>query len=276
MIDRFSRLPASLAAQSRTVRLGAGSIPALLAHPDWKTRAPFVIWLHGRTAHKELDSGRYTRWLKAGIGVCAIDLPGHGERFDASLQSAQTTLLMLEKAIEEIDPVLEALSTPEYAPVFDPSRIGIGGISAGGMVVLRRLCDPHPFACAAVEAASGSFDHMPGYIDRHGRTLVERNDPIRHIAGWRPIPLLALHSEADAWVPVGGIRSFVKALRARYTAAGADPGDIQFVTWPVTGAPHEHLGFGRVANDAKTLQTRFFGRFLHPTNAERVQPERPR
>jgi hypothetical protein len=37
------------------------------------------------------------------------------------------------------------------------------------------------------------------------------------------------------------------------------------VTWPSTGAPHEHLGFGRVANDAKNLQTAFFKRHLLPS-----------
>jgi len=34
--------------------------------------------MHGRTANKELDPGRYLRLIRAGIAVCAIDLPGHG------------------------------------------------------------------------------------------------------------------------------------------------------------------------------------------------------
>jgi fermentation-respiration switch protein FrsA (DUF1100 family) len=128
--------------------------------------------------------------------------------------------------------------------------------------VLRRLCDPHPFTCAAVEATCGSFDHIPEYRERHGDDLVDRLDPIRHLETWRPIPLLALHSESDTVLPVAGIRTFTEALKARYAANGADPALVQLVTWPATGAPGEHLGFGRFSNDAKNLQTEFFSRYL--------------
>jgi dienelactone hydrolase len=262
MIERFARLPGSLVQQSRTVVLEPGSVPTLLAHPDWKSRAPFVLWMHGRTANKELDPGRYTRWLRAGIAVCAIDLPGHGERFDKSLQGPDSTLRMLELAIADIDRVLGALAAPEYSALFDSARVGIGGMSAGGMAALRRLCDPHPFVCAAVEATSGSFASLPHYQDRHGAELVSRLDPKSHIATWRPIPLLALHSEADAWLPVEGIRTFTESLRERYAALGADPGMVQLTTWPSTGAPYEHLGFGRHSNEAKNLQAAFYAKHL--------------
>jgi len=78
-IERFSRLPSSLASRAKSVRFG--DVPALLAHPDWETPAPVVLWMHGRTVSKELDPGRYLRWVRAGIAACAVDLPGHGERF---------------------------------------------------------------------------------------------------------------------------------------------------------------------------------------------------
>jgi fermentation-respiration switch protein FrsA (DUF1100 family) len=103
---------------------------------------------------------------------------------------------------------------------------------------------------------------MPGYRERHDPALLEELDPMRHIDGWRPIPLLALHSEADRMVPVQGMRAFVEALRARYADAGADAGLLSFKTWPETGAPEEHLGFGRYSNDAKNVQTEFLSRYL--------------
>lgn len=260
MIDRFSSLPRSLQAHARTVRLPSGvaeEIPALLIHPDWSSHAPVTIWLHGRTANKELDPGRYRRWLRAGIATCAVDLPGHGERADPAKQDAENTLLMVRQAVSELDSVVEALADPRYGSAFDLDRMAVGGMSAGGIVALRRLCDPHPFACAAVEGTSGSLERMLKHPERHGRELLDAMNPIRNVAGWRPIPLLVLHSEADAWVPVQGVRDFLDALRAHYREQGADESMIEMVTWPETGAPHEHLGFGRVSNDAKNIQTAF-------------------
>src|SRR5262245_11172372 len=81
MIERFSQMPSALRANARWQRLGPSDIPALLVHPDWNSGqpAPMVLWMHGRTVNKELDPGRYLRWMRAGIGACAVDLPGHGE-----------------------------------------------------------------------------------------------------------------------------------------------------------------------------------------------------
>jgi dienelactone hydrolase len=257
MHERFSRLPSALQRQSRT-ELIDDTIPVLLAHPDWSTSAPVVLWFHGRTVHKELDPGRYLRWIRAGIAVCAVDLPGHGQRKIEGFDSVEKTLFVVQQAIEEVDRIVAYLQEPRWEGVFDATRMAIGGMSAGGMVTLRRCCDPHPFVCATVESTSGDFSRMD-YSQRYDRTLIESLDPSKHIDGWRPMPLLALHSEQDEWVPVEGIRGFVEKLRAQ-SPEHAD--EINLKTWPETGAPSEHAGFGRVANDAKNLQLAFLERHL--------------
>lgn len=268
MIDRFSKLPASLAEKSHTVRLQPGDIPALLCHPDWLTPAPTMIWMHGRTAHKELDSGRYSRWLKAGIAAVAIDLPGHGERADArgrgeGLEGAPETLAVLGEMIGELDVIVEALADPVWQGVFDLDRLGIGGMSLGGMAALRRLCDPHEFRCAAVECTTGDLWSLyrPEGPRPWGQTfeaaLVAPLDPMPHLQTFRPLPIIALHSEADRIVPWTIQRGFLEALRRQYAVAGADPNLVQWKTWPTTGAPEEHSGFGRVSNEAKNAQTEF-------------------
>ncbi|MEX2219503.1 MAG: prolyl oligopeptidase family serine peptidase [Phycisphaerales bacterium] len=267
MIERFARFPAALAERARAERLG-GDIPALLAHPDWERTAPVAIWLHGRTVSKELDPGRYLRWIRAGIAACAIDLPGHGERGE-EFHSPARTMDLLEQLIPEIDRVVEALAGPRFGGVFDLDRMALGGMSAGGMAALRRLCDEHPFACAAVEGTTGSLDDLyfsketsPRTVARHDPGRVARLDPLRHVSGWRPIPLLVVHSEADGVVPFAGMRRFVGALREHYRGRGADPGMVELLTWPETGAPEEHMGFGRYSNDAKNAQTEFLRRHL--------------
>jgi alpha-beta hydrolase superfamily lysophospholipase len=270
MIDRFAKLPSSLTDKARTVRL-AGDIPALLVHPNWIDSVPTIIWMHGRTANKELDAGRYVRWMKAGMGACAIDLPGHGERGDARAEAPGSALDVLGELIPEIDRVVEALADPVWQNVFDLDRLGIGGMSLGGMAALRRLCEPHPphpFGCAAVESTTGDLTglYREGGPRPWGTSYpLERIaplDPQLHMAGFAPVPLLALHSEADRIVPVGLQRGYLDRLRAHYAAQGADPNLVTLHTWPTTGAPEEHSGFGRVGNEAKNLQTEFFARHL--------------
>src|SRR5262245_54512816 len=98
-----TNMPQALRAAARWQVL-AGGVPAMLVHPDWASgrRAPAVLWMHGRTAHKELDPGRYLRWLRAGVGVCAMDLPGHGERARPELQDPARTLDVVMQASSEI------------------------------------------------------------------------------------------------------------------------------------------------------------------------------
>ncbi len=271
MIDRFAKLPASFRDKARTVMLPVGgvpAIPALLCHPDWLTPAPTMIWMHGRTANKELDSGRYIRWLKYGIAGVAIDLPGHGERADARVEGAAGTLSVLAQMIGEIDHVVEALADPVWQGVFDLDRLGIGGMSLGGMAALRRLCEPHQFKCAAVECTTGDLWSLYRAEGPRpwGQVFSEAEvgplDAMRRLGEFRPLPLLALHGEDDRIVPWSIQRGFLERLRGQYIARGADPELVEWKTWAATGAPEEHSGFGKFGNEAKNVQVEFLEKRL--------------
>lgn len=275
--DPLKQLPKDLARRARTFRLGATGVPALVCHPDWERPAPLGLWLHGRTAFKELDNGRYLRWVRAGIASCSIDLPGHGDRSAAGMQEPARTLDVLAAVLPEIDAVIDDL-TAQFPGLFDTTRLALGGMSLGGMATLRRLCDPHRFVCASVEGTTGWLEGMyfpaefglpvrPWPVD-HPRDRVRELDPATHLAAWRPIPLLALHSESDQIVPWTVQRHFLEQLRGHYRHAGADPRLVEAVIWPETGAPQEHAGFGRVANDAKNAQLAFLKRCLNPQSGE--------
>jgi alpha-beta hydrolase superfamily lysophospholipase len=210
--------------------------------------------MHGRTAHKELDPGRYLRWIRAGIAACAIDLPGHGERAEPGLEAAPHAMDVLARVLPEIDLVTDALADREWNGVFDLDRVAIGGMSLGGMAALRRLCDGHDFVCAAVESTTGWLAGLYG-------THIPHLDPSDHLHALRPIPTLALHSEADTIVPFAVQAAFVEKLRARFVQAGSDPSLVTLTT----GASDEHSGFGKVSHEAKTEQTAFFTKWLRPT-----------
>jgi alpha-beta hydrolase superfamily lysophospholipase len=269
--DLTAAFPTYLAQRARVTTLAG--VPSLLAHPDWATPAPLLLWMHGRTATKELDPGRYLRLIRAGIAVLAIDLPGHGARADAAMQTHKHSLDVLEQASGEINPVLDALRASEHAQHLDFTRLAIGGMSLGGMTALHRLCAPHPFSCAVIEGSTGwlagqyfpaRYELAPAQTDLypHDAVRVAQLDPMEHLDAFRPIPILMLHSEADQMVPWPGMRRFLDELASRYRRAGADAASIQIKTWPTTGAPQEHLGFGRVASEAKTILTDFVAKQL--------------
>ncbi len=259
MRERPVRLPSALQAAARWERLGSPGIPAMLVHPDWAggAAAPALIWMHGRTVSKEIDPGRYLRLLRAGIGVCAVDLPGHGERLEPALQTPERTLDVVRQMVDEVDEVLESVAG---FGIFDMDRVAIGGMSAGGMAALARLCRPHSFRCAAVEASSGSWGHQRHRAMFAGRAPEDlaRDEPVTNLDGWREIPVQAIHCRADTWVSFEGQSAFIDALRTRY----ADPALIEFVVYDETGAPFEHAGFGRFAADAKNRQRDFIARHL--------------
>lgn len=216
-----------------------------------------MIWLHGRTANKELDPGRYLRWIRAGIAACAIDLPGHGERFEAGRQEAAGTLSVVRQALSEIDKIVDSLASMQR---FDLSRMGIGGASAGGMAVLARLCKPHPFRCASVEATTGSWLHQRQRPMFAGLTEGQINElnPIANLQEWREIPFQAIHARHDEMVSFDGQAAFVEALRSRY----GDKNRVTMAVYDRTGAPQEHIGFGRMASIAKDAQRDFLKQHL--------------
>ncbi|MBL4847850.1 MAG: alpha/beta fold hydrolase [Planctomycetes bacterium] len=257
--DLLQGFPSTLRERVRVGKLGAA--PALLCHPEPVSSAPraapLLLWLHGRTVRKEIDSARFLRLTRAGFACLAIDLPGHGERLDPALQAPDALPQLLAAGVAELDEVLASLWASDWAPLIDRERLALGGMSAGGMIALRRLCDSHPFRCAVVESSCGDFQAAGG--GRFPASQLEPFDPARHLAGWQAeLPFLALHSERDEVCPLVGITRFVQALKSRYQA----PERVTLQTWPETGAPKEHAGFGRKSHAARVALIEFLSASL--------------
>ena len=259
MIERFSQMPSALRTQARWQQVAGrfGAIPVMLAHPNWTTSAPVMLWMHGRTVNKELDPGRYLRWIRAGIAACAIDLPGHGERLDPASHEDANSWDVMRQMVDEIDDIVEALREMK---VFDMQRMGIGGMSAGGMATLARLCRPHTFICTSVEATTGSWNHQrhTGMFRGRSDTEIASLNPMANLDRWRKIPLQAFHSRLDQRVSFEGQSAFIDELQRRY----ADPSLIDFVVYDRTGVPDEHSGFGLFASEAKDRQAAFLKQWL--------------
>ncbi len=268
MPDFSQRIPASLASRSRDLRLLGGRVPALVVDPirDSSDRPPpLLLWMHGRTVDRWLDPGRYLRLMRAGIGVCAIDLPGHGDRIDPTMQQPEAMPRIVRQAFEEVDAALdEAISLGG----FDPARVAIGGMSAGGMISLARLADPKRpsrFAAAVVECTTGSWRTLPWWPLAESIADLE---PAAHAAAWPAVPLLALHNRFDHWVPLRSQQAFFEAIRPRYAPPLGNPEALELVVFEKSGAPQEHAGFGRFAAEAKERLVAFLTRHLGVTRPD--------
>ncbi len=258
-------LPSSLLAHARFVMLGG--VPALVATPPEASAArpaPWLLWMHGRTVTKELDPGRYLRLLRAGIASVAVDLPGHGERLEPERQAPEAALGVIEQMAAEIDAVVAATRSVHE---LDPDRVAIGGMSAGGMATLVRLCRPHRFVAAIGECTTGDLLGEPRFAETDPERAA-RLDPATHLDGWREIPCLFLHNRHDEWVSCAAMERFVEKLRAR----AKDPANVRLHVYDRTGAPAEHAGFGRHAADAKSRVTAFLEETLLGMRGEQRSP----
>jgi len=262
MVSRFDTLPSRLLECSQEKEIAG--VPCLLVQSDEKPR-PFLFWIHGRTADKELDPGRYLRCMRHNINVCAVDLPGHGQRFKQEYQSSNRVLDVVLQMTDEIDAVLDGLRN---YPGFDLHAGAIGGMSAGGLVAIMRLLRPHPFQSAILEATGGSWEHL-----RHSPICETLSDdefnamnPIARLETWRDIPVIAFHSRHDAWMPFAAESEFIEAIKMK----SQNPENVELVAFDHAGAPDEHIGFGRETSFVKEIQVEFLAR--HLMNLKKVTP----
>ncbi len=255
MTDRFASLPSRLREVATNARIG--DVPALLVRSEDREPRPFLFWMHGRTVDKETDPGRYLRLVRAGVNVCAVDLPGHGERSEKGLQGSDAVLDVITQMVAEIDDILPFLNE---IGGFDCEHAAIGGMSAGGMAAILRLCSEHEFTAGLLEATSGDWRYqqsLPMMADVSYERLCRLN-PADHLDHWREIPILAFHARNDEWMDHAGQHRFLELVRRRYD----DPSIVDLVTFEHTGAPREHAGWGTESAEVKDRGATFLAEML--------------
>ncbi|MBC8522742.1 prolyl oligopeptidase family serine peptidase [PVC group bacterium] len=254
MSTRLDQLPGRLRKMTTFERFS--EVPALLVRKDDVPR-PFLLWIHGRTANKELDPGRYLRYVRRGINICAVDLPGHGERFVKEMQDPEAAFEVVQQMSAEVDGVISSLD--EFTS-FDLNHAAIGGMSAGGMATILRLVKPHSFKGAILEATMGQWrtQRRRKMFNRLSDEQFTALNPADHLQDWAEIPILVFHSRHDEWVPYNAQEEFISRLKQKYS----DSDQIEFVAFDHTGAPKEHMGFGRQSAFVKEIQVEFLARAL--------------
>ena len=223
-------------------------------------RHPAVIVLHGTGGKKEGELGYLKRFAEKGFVGVAIDGRFHGERGTYADYIAAITHAYSDGGSHPLyyDTVWDVLRLIDYLqtrPDIDPHRIGLMGISKGGIetwlaaAVDERIAAAVP--CIGVQSFQWGIDH-DGWHARVGTVKkafdtaaksegIDKPDPTfvakfydRVMPGIHnqfdgpamlpliaPRPLLVISGEHDPNCPLAGVRLCEEAAKAAYAKAGA-------------------------------------------------------
>ncbi len=253
----------------------------LLKSSDWASggnaRRPVVICLHGTGGSKLSDLPFLTELAKAGFIAVAIDGRYHGARSKSGKGSA-----------DYVDAILRTFRTGQEHPFFydtvwdvmrlidyletrddvDPKRIGLFGISKGGIeTYLAAAADPRiavAVPCIGVESFRWAVEHnswqsrigtvqaafdatakdtgieKPGadfvhtFYTRVAPGLDREFDGPAMVPLIAPRPLLSINGEIDPRTPLPGLQFCTDAARTTYHAASDDEKFVQIIQ-PNTG-----------------------------------------
>jgi dienelactone hydrolase len=239
-------------------------VPTLLIKRSESSRQPVVIVLHGTGGSKEGMAARLRDLAAKGFVAVAIDGRYHGERAGPSSGGMSPYLAAILRTYrtgrehpflyDTVWDVMRLIDYLETRPDVDRSRIGLTGISKGGMeTYLAAAVDPRIAVAVpmiGVQSFRWALDH--GAWDSRAWTLREAVDAAAKDAGTgvgapfmrrfydkvapgvygefdgpsmlplsAPRPLLVINGDSDPRTPIGGVRACMAAAEQAYKAQGA-------------------------------------------------------
>ena len=236
-------------------------------------RHPVVIVLHGTGQKKENQVGYLKRLAEKGFIAIAIDGRYHGERgayadYNAAIANAYTDGKSHPFYYDTVWDVLRLLDYLQTRPDVDAHRIGLSGISKGGIetwlaaAVDERIAAAVP--CIGVQSFQWGLDHdgwharigtvkkafdaaaksegidkpdaafVAKFYDRLIPGIHGRFDGPAMLPLIAPRPLLVISGEKDPNNPLPGVRLCEQAARAAYAGAGA-PEKFDLLVEPAVG-----------------------------------------
>jgi dienelactone hydrolase len=270
-------------------------VPGILLKSPGETRRPVVIVMHGTGGKKEGEMALLKLFAAKGCIAVAIDGRFHGERGNQTDYNAAITRTFEKGGGHPFywDTVWDVMRLVDYLQKrddVDPKRIGLMGISKGGIETYFTAAADERIAvavpCIGVQSFRWALEHdsWQGRVDTIGKAFraaaksagVEKPDAAfvrsfydRVVPGINsefdgpvmlaliaPRPLLMINGDKDNKTPLEGVNLCADAARAAYRAAGAEERFKQIVE-PNTG----HA----VTAEARQELVAWFVRWLKPT-----------
>jgi dipeptidyl aminopeptidase/acylaminoacyl peptidase len=184
--------------------------------PDGKGPYPVIVWNHPRGGTALWDPAFLTMLCNAGpYVVLASDLRGEGDSEGQPDVSGT-----------EIDDILNLIKVASNLPSADPSRVGMVGFSRGGERTYAAIERGAPVKAAIAVSSGTDLAVTWNDADERSRRQIELamgGDPQQKPDVYRDrspihgcakvaVPVLILHGDADAIVPVSEARAMEDAL----------------------------------------------------------------
>lgn len=241
-------------------------VPGYVVLPDpksFKGRRPVIIALHGTGGTKDNMADIVLKAVKLGFIGVAIDGRFHGERTQAG-EGAKEYNAAIEKAFRTgeghpffYDTTWDVMRLVDYLVTrkdVDPARIGLTGISKGGIETYltaaadERIAAAVPFIGvqsfkwaldngqwrARIATIQSAFDASAAHAGKPGNVDFVRDFYARVVPGIdgpfdgpemlkliAPRPLLVVNADSDANTPIAGVRLAVRTAGPVYAAADA-------------------------------------------------------
>jgi len=261
-------------------------------------RLPVVIQLHGTGGNKEQLLPRLMTLANRGFVAVAIDGRYHGDRAGNApgLATPYTTAIFnAYKTGREhpffYDTVLDVMRLVDYLETradVDPSRIGLGGFSKGGIeTYLTAAVEPRIAAAVSghgVQSFKWGLDHggwdsrawtirdaleatsdetkapvtaafVRQFYDRVAPGIYGEFDAPAMLPLIAPRPLLVINGDSDPRTPLAGVKESAAAAERAYEAAGASE---RFVLRMLPNVGHEQTP------DYENAMIEWFARWLTP------------
>jgi dipeptidyl aminopeptidase/acylaminoacyl peptidase len=224
----------------------ADEIPALIWRGAGAGPRPAIVTIHGGGGSKQdVDARTVERLTSIGVTLVSIDVYLHGEHvppnFDRRALGESSLPLLLEIYEHTARDLCTVLARLRNDAAVDGDRIGIRGGSMGGYIVLASIGMAIP-ACAALSVC-GAADYTRTFTRRLQRQNLDEAeiarriqeveprirevDPLFHLDGFPPRPVMMIHGARDPLVPIEAHRALYDALVPRYRSR---PQDCLFLT----------------------------------------------
>ena len=212
-------------------------VPATAYRPEGRERLPVAIVLHGIGCSRQESASRLP--LLAGAGFLAVAIDGylHGQRREPSVFARNLADLADDFAIwvhqtcvshtaRDVSRIIDSL---DDLPQADPSRIGVTGVSMGGCSALVLACRESRISAMVSLIGAADFwwdvtkiapgpeqDAWRQHLSPRLCQLVNSLDPVQHMAGIFPKPVLFLNGGKDHWIDPRSVEEFARRLGAQY------------------------------------------------------------
>lgn len=233
--------------------IGGDRVPVYVVRPA-KADGPMpaIVCLHGSSTNRDVDIAakyEYGEWTRHGTGRKVKTLYGWAREL---ARRGYITLAMTQRGLDRRMPdtesrnkellvhgrnvmgtivyeIRQGVSYLQQRPEVDPSRIGMTGISFGGITTFYTwLVDDRIAAAAPICGGVGSIEE---FIARGARTyhgiywwvpdLLTKGDHGEFAAAMAPRPLMLWAPTSDIGMPNEGIDRFLEVAGPAYRQAGA-------------------------------------------------------